>query len=267
MTTIHPTAVIHDGAVIGPDCKIGPYCIIGPQVRLGAGVHLHSHVVIDGITEIGESTEVYPFTALGSAPQDLKYKGEKSRLIVGSHNRIREHVTMNPGTEGGGMETRVGNHGLFMVGVHIAHDCIIGDYVVMANNATLAGHVTVGDHAIIGGLAAAHQFVRIGAYSMIGGMSGVEADVIPYGLVVGDRAHLSGLNLIGLKRHGIKRSVISQLRKACDQIFDDPDQSGEQQHERVQKLRHSETEQAVIDLLDFIDGAEHRRGLVQPRRT
>lgn len=216
---IHPTAIVETGAVLGAGVEIGPYCLIGPKVRLGDNVRLHGHVAVAGNTEIGAETVVYPFASLGHPPQDLKFHGEDSRLVIGAGNQIREHVTMNPGTEGGGMLTEIGDGGLFMVGAHVAHDCRIGDKVIMANNATLGGHVTVGDHAIIGGLAAVHQFVRIGPHAMIGGMSGVEQDVIPYGLVMGERARLAGLNLVGLERRGFGRDTIRTLRSAFKAIF------------------------------------------------
>jgi UDP-N-acetylglucosamine acyltransferase len=175
---------------------------------------------VGGYTQIGENTKVFPFASLGHIPQDLKYKGEKSQLIIGKNNIIREHVTMNPGTIGGGMLTRIGDNCLFMVGAHVAHDCIIGDSVIMANNATLGGHVFVDDYAIIGGLSAVHQFVRIGKHAIVGGMSGVEHDVIPYGSVIGDRASLAGLNLVGLKRRNFDRETIHALRTAYKMLFD-----------------------------------------------
>lgn len=216
---IHPTAIIADGARLGENVRIGPYCVIGGDCTIGDDVVLHSHVVLDGVTEIGEETEIFPFASIGSAPQDLKYAGEKTRLKVGARNRIREHVTMNPGTVGGGGETLVGDDNLFMVGVHIAHDCVIGDHVIMANNATLGGHVHVGDHAVIGGLAAVHQFVRIGAFAVVGGMSGVDSDVIPYGRVKGERAHLAGLNLVGLDRGGFSKDEVKTLQRAYSDLF------------------------------------------------
>jgi UDP-N-acetylglucosamine acyltransferase len=218
---IHPTAIIEKGAEIGADAHIGPYCVVGPHVRLGAGVVLKAHVVVDGHTTIGEGTVVHPFASLGSPPQDLKYAGEPSTLLIGKNNVIREHVTMNPGTKDGGMETVVGDNGLFMMATHIAHDCRVGNNVIMANNATLGGHVHVGDFAIIGGLAAVHQFVRIGPHAIIGGMSGVESDVIPYGRVKGERAHLAGLNLIGLERRGFSKGQLRNLQKAFAQLFAD----------------------------------------------
>lgn len=218
---IHPTAIIYDGARLGENVAIGPYCVVGAQVTLGDGVKLHSHVVVDGITTIGEKTEIFPFASIGSRCQDLKYEGEASELVIGKNNVIREHVTMNPGTKGGGMKTVVGDNGLFMVASHIAHDCVIGNNVIMANNATLGGHVHVGDFAVIGGLAAVHQFVRIGAYAVIGGMSGVENDVIPFGRVKGERAFLAGLNLVGLERRGFSKDRIKALQRAFNRLFGD----------------------------------------------
>ncbi len=216
---IHPTAVIDPAAQIGLSVTIGPYCVVGPNVKLDDGVRLVAHVVVDDRTSIGKGTVVYPFASLGQRPQDLKFKGESSTLEIGANNQIREHVTMNPGTEGGGLVTRVGDNCLFMVASHVAHDCQVGNHVILANNATLAGHVSVGDYAIIGGLSAVHQFVRIGTHAMIGGMSGVENDVIPYGLVKGERAHLAGLNLIGLERRGFGRDEVRSLRSAYRMLF------------------------------------------------
>lgn len=260
---IHETAVVEQGAKLGAGVKIGPYCVIGPDVKLGKNVTLHAHVCIAGQTEIGEGTEIFPFASLGQPPQDLKFEGEKSKLIIGKHNVIREHVTMNPGTKGGGLETRVGDHCLFMVGTHVAHDCQVGDHVIMANNATLAGHVQVGDGAIIGGLAAVHQFVRIGAYSIIGGLSGVESDVIPYGSVIGERAGLAGLNLIGLKRRQIKRNDIHALRNAFKIMFDADIGTLLEREEEVR--RQFGSVEAVNEILTFMD-AKSKRSLCTPRR-
>lgn len=218
---IHPTAIIEDGATIHPSAKIGAYCVIGADVVIGEDVILKSHVCVEGVTHIGKGTQVFPFTSLGSAPQDLKFDGEKSQLIIGENNVIREHVTMNPGTKDGIMKTVVGDNCLFMMATHVAHDCVIGNNVILANNATLAGHVTVGDYAILGGLSAFHQFVRIGAHAIIGGMSGVESDVIPYGRVKGDRAHLAGLNLIGLERRGYSKDQLKSLQRVYNKLFAD----------------------------------------------
>ncbi|MCB9978725.1 MAG: acyl-ACP--UDP-N-acetylglucosamine O-acyltransferase [Rhodospirillales bacterium] len=217
--SVHPSAIVSPKARIGAGVAIGPFCVVGDDVTLGDGVVLKSHVVIDGHTTIGAGTVVYPFAALGGAPQDLKYAGEPSELLIGQNNVIREYVTMNPGTAGGGMKTIVGDNGLYMVGVHVAHDCRVGDHVIMANNATLAGHVHVGDYAVLGGLSAVHQFVRIGAHAIIGGMSGVENDVIPFGRVKGERAHLAGLNLTGLERRGFSKPQIKTLQRAFNELF------------------------------------------------
>ncbi len=217
---IHSTAVVEDGAVIGAGAKVGPFCTVGPEVKLGDGVELVSHVAVAGITSVGAGTRIYPFASIGHQPQDLKFHGERSTLEIGENNQIREHVTMNPGTEGGGMLTKVGSGCLFMMSAHIGHDCMVGDRVILANNATLAGHVEVGDFAFLGGLSAVHQWVRIGSQAMVGGMTGVEKDVIPFGMVIGNRAWLQGLNIVGLKRRGYDRPTIHKLRAAYRDIFE-----------------------------------------------
>ncbi|MCB1555904.1 MAG: acyl-ACP--UDP-N-acetylglucosamine O-acyltransferase [Alphaproteobacteria bacterium] len=260
---IHPTAIIHENAQIGDNVAIGPYCIVGADVRLDDDVRLHAHVVVDGRTTIGAGTQIYPFASIGTAPQDLKYHGEPSRLIIGKNNTIREHVTMNPGTESGGMETVIGDGGLFMMACHVAHDCRIGDGVIMANNATLGGHVSVGDHAVIGGLAAVHQWVRIGAYAVIGGMSGVENDVIPYGRVKGERAHLAGLNLIGLERGGYTKDQIKTLQRAFKALFDSED--GTMESRLASVAQDFSGDPAVTALLQFAR-EKTRFPLCQPAR-
>ena len=260
MSEIHPTAIIEDGASIGVDVKIGPYCFIGSNVVLADRINLGSHVVISGLTQIGEGTHIFPFASIGHNPQDLKYKGEPSRLEIGSNNIVREHVTMNPGTEGGGLLTKVGDDCLFMVASHVAHDCTVGDNVILVNNATLGGHVKIGDFAIIGGLAAVHQFVRIGRHSMIGGCSGVENDVIPYGSIVGNRAHLSGLNLIGLKRRGFSRDIIHDLRRAYRLLFS---QEGTQAERMADVSELFSDIEPVMEILDFM-GVESSRAICQP---
>jgi UDP-N-acetylglucosamine acyltransferase len=217
--SVHPTAVVAEGARLAAGVRIGPFCVVGPDVSLGEGVALESHVAVAGVTEIGPRTRVWPFASIGHAPQDLKYRGEPTRLVIGADCLIREHVTMNPGTVQGAGLTRVGDRGLFMVGVHVGHDCVIGDDVVFANNATLGGHVEVGEQVVLGGLSAVHQRVRIGRGAMVGGMTGVEKDVIPYGLVIGDRARLAGLNLVGLKRRGVAHEEIHRIRAAYRAIF------------------------------------------------
>ena len=211
-TLIHPSAVIEPGAEIGQGVRIGPFCVVGPQVRLADGVELKSHVVLAGKTSVGEDTVIFPFASIGEVPQDLKFRGEDTRLEIGARNRIREYVTMNPGTEGGGGVTRVGDDGLFMAGSHVAHDCVIGDRVILVNNVAIAGHCVLEDDVIVGGLSGVHQFVRIGRGAMIGAVTMVTADVIPFGLVQGPRGHLDGLNLVGLKRRGASRSDIAGLR-------------------------------------------------------
>ena len=258
---IHPGAVVDPAARLGEGVWIGPFCCVGADVELGDGVRLVSHVVVDGRTRIGAGTCVYPFAALGTPPQDLKYHGEPSELVIGRNNRIREHVTMNPGTEGGGMLTKVGDNCLFMVGSHVAHDCLIGDNVILANNATLAGHVVVGDFAILGGLSAVHQFVRIGHHAMIGGMSGVESDVIPYGLVMGDRARLSGLNLVGLERRGYGRDVIQALRAAYRMLFG-PEGTLAERVDEVECAYQGNA--AVSDVVAFMR-TKSSRAICQPR--
>ncbi len=260
MSTIHPTAIIEDGATLGADVKIGPYCMVGPEVTLGDGVELISHVVVAGITSIGANTKIFPFASIGHAPQDLKFEGEKSRLEIGCNTLIREQVTINPGTKGGGLLTKVGNNCLFMVGAHVAHDCMISDNVILVNNATLAGHVIVDEYAIIGGISAVHQFVRIGRHAMVGGMSGVENDIIPYGSVMGNRAHLSSLNIIGLKRRNFSRDVIHDMRKAYRLIFA-PEGT---LNERVTDVAEMfSTNEPVMEIVEFIN-ADSSRSICQP---
>jgi UDP-N-acetylglucosamine acyltransferase len=261
MPQIHPTALVARGATLAEDTVVGPYCVVGEHVTLGAGVTLRAHVVIDGRTTIGARTRIFPFASIGFEPQDLKYCGEDSSLVIGSDNTIREYVTMNPGTAGGGMVTRVGDHGLFMVGVHIAHDCQIGDQVVMANNATLAGHVVIEDYAVLGGLCAVHQFVRIGRHAMIGGMSGVERDVIPYGQVMGDRARLYGLNIIGMQRRGFSREDIQGLRNAYQVLFANDGTLTERVAETAERYGGIAP---VDDIIAFIR-ADSSRAICQPK--
>jgi len=261
LVNIHPTAIVDPGAAIGADVVIGPYCCVGSETQLGDRTVLQSHVVVTGRTRVGADTRIYPFASIGHPPQDLKFKGERSTLEIGRNNIIREHVTMNPGTEGGGMTTRVGDDCLFMVGAHVAHDCRIGDHVIMANNATLGGHVEIGDFAILGGLAAVHQFVRIGRHAMIGGMSGVEQDVIPYGSVMGDRARLSGLNIVGLKRRGFTRENIHALRTAYRLLFAQEGAITERLDDVVEMFAGNET---VMEIVAFMR-AESARGVCQPK--
>lgn len=217
---VHPTAIVEQGATIGAGCRIGPFSVIGPEVTLAENVTLHSHVALAGVTRIGAGTVIFPFASVGHAPQDLKYAGERTELVIGARNRIREYATMSPGTAGGGGVTRIGDDGLFMMHTHIGHDCQVGNRVVMSNCATLAGHCVVDDDVILGGMAGVHQFVRIGRGAMVGGMTGVAADVVPFAMVAGERGHLIGLNLVGLKRRGVERGVIHELRAAYSAIFE-----------------------------------------------
>ena len=216
---IHKTAVIDSKALIGNNVKIGPYSIVGPNVEIGSDTIVHTHVNITGNTKIGKKNEIYPFCSIGTPPQDLKYKGEKNSLIIGDNNKFREYVNINPGTEQGGSITKIGNNNLFMVYCHIAHDCMIDDNIVLANNVQVGGHVSINKNAIIGGSCAIHQYSRIGEFAMIGGMTGVLSDVIPYGLSLGNRNFLTGLNLIGLRRSGISNQDIKIIQSAYDIIF------------------------------------------------
>lgn len=259
---IHPTAIIESGARIAGTARIGPYCVVGPNVELGEQVELVSHVVVAGRTSVGEDTRIFPFASIGHQPQDLKYEGEESTLVIGKRNIIREHVTMNPGTAGGGMVTRVGDDCLFAVSAHVAHDCIVGDHVIMTNNATLGGHVTLGDYVIISGLSAVHQFVRIGRHAFVGGMTGVERDVIPYGMVMGDRARLVGINMVGMQRRGFSREDIQALRSAYDMLF--AQENGTLAERVAAVAERFPTVEPVRDVVDFIR-ASNARGLVQPK--
>ena len=216
---IHKTAIINSNAKISKNVTIGPYSIIGPNVEIGEGTFIQSHVNITGNTIIGSNNKIYSFASIGNDPQDLKFKGEKTLLEIGDNNKIREYVTINPGTEGGGGITKVGNNCLFMVSSHIAHDCVVGDNVILANNVPLGGHAHVDNNAIIGGNSAVQQFTRVGKFAMIGGMCGVVRDVIPYGIAHGNRSILQGLNLIGLRRKNIPNKEILSLTEAYKIIF------------------------------------------------
>jgi UDP-N-acetylglucosamine acyltransferase len=252
---IHPSAVIEEGAQIDPTATVGPFCVVGDQVALQAGVELKSHVVVTGQTTVGEGTVIFPFAVIGEIPQDLKFKGEASRLEIGQRNRIREHVTMNCGTEGGGGITKVGDDGLFMAGCHIAHDAIVGNNVIVVNNAAVAGHCVIEDEVIIGGLSGIHQWVRVGRGAIIGAVTMVTNDVIPFGLVQAPRGHLDGLNLVGLKRRGVARSDITALRAAFQMLA----QGEGTFHDRAQRLG-AETESAYVqEMVDFVlaDSGRH----------
>ncbi len=262
MTLIHPTAIVSPGAQLGQDVEIGAFCTVGPRVQLADGVRLVSHVVVEGATSVGTGTTVHPFAVLGGAPQHLAHKGEDTRLVIGERNVIREHVTMHTGTIGGGGVTTVGSDSLYMVGAHVAHDCVVGDRVTFANNATLGGHVVIGDFVFMGGLCAVHQFTRIGRYSFVGGGGVVTKDIIPYGSVWGNHAHLEGLNLVGLKRRGFTREAINALRAAYRLLFADEGTFQERLDDVVEA--HAGTPE-VMEIVDFIR-AEANRPLCLPER-
>ena len=256
---IHPSAIVSPRAELGRGVRIGPWCSVGPDAVIGDGARLISHVVVDGHTTIGADVILFPFCTVGMEPQDLKYRGEPTRCEIGARTQIREHVTIHRGTVTGRGITRVGADCMVMAVAHVAHDCALGDHVIVANNAVMGGHVSIADHAVIGGAAAIHQFVRIGRAAMIGGVSGVEADVIPFGSVIGNRARLAGLNVIGLKRRGFDKTQILRLRAAFRSLF----------HEGgVFATRLAETrarfgaDPLVAEILAFIDLPSHR-GLIR----
>lgn len=258
---IHSTAVVEDGARLGAGCRIGPFCVVGADVELGEDVELVSHVVVHGRTRIGARSKLYPFASIGHQPQDLKYHGEPSTLTIGTDCMIREGVTMNPGTEGGGMKTSVGNHCAFLANSHIGHDCVVGDHVIFSNNVMLAGHCQVGDYAILGGGAAVIQYARVGHHAFLGGMSGLENDLIPYGMALGNRAHLSGLNIVGLQRRGFSRQHIHDLRRAYRLLFADEGNLAERMEDVGQEFSDHTI---VMEILDFIrEGG--KRSLCTPK--
>ncbi|MEX2128930.1 MAG: acyl-ACP--UDP-N-acetylglucosamine O-acyltransferase [Xanthobacteraceae bacterium] len=261
MAKIDPTARVADGARLGADVEIGPYCVVGAGASLGDGCRLLAHVHIAGLTEIGARAIIYPFASLGTAPQSVHYKGEETRLVIGADCTIREGVTMNTGTAGGLGETRVGKRCTFMVGAHVAHDCVVGNDAIFANNAILAGHCSLGDHVFFGGNSAAHQHVRIGEQAVIGGMTGIEFDVIPFAAVLGARAELGGLNVVGLKRRGFSREAIHALRRAYKMLFFGADTLAE----RVERVAvEFASDPNVQKIIDFIRAGGKRR-LTQPR--
>ena len=245
-------------AKIHSSVKIGPYCVIGDNVEIDENCQIYSHVSILGNTKIGKSNTFYPFSSIGSSPQDLKYDGEKSFLVIGCNNIFRENVTVNPGTTGGGLYTRIDDNCLFMVGSHIAHDCKIGSNVILANNATLAGHVEIDNNSIIGGNSAIHQFVKVGKNSMIGGMSGLEKNLIPYGLYIGIRSNLKGLNLIGLKRKGLDNDQIKTLNLFVNMIFDKNDSIENNLNKIDNEIKAIKEAKEIIN---FIENS-NQRGLV-----
>ncbi len=254
MSRIHPSAIIEDGAQIGQDCAIGPFCYVGPQVKLADRVELKSHVVVTGDTSVGEDTVIFNFSVIGEIPQDLKFGGENTRLEIGQRNRIREHVTINTGTDGGGGVTRVGDDCLLMAGVHVAHDVQIGNRVIMVNHAGAAGHCIVEDDVIVGGISGLHQWVRVGRGAIIGALTMVANDVIPYGLVQAPRGELDGLNLVGLKRRGVPREDIVALRAAFRELS-----SGEGTFmDRAHRIGEGNDSEYVRRIVDFVTGHSDR---------
>ena len=251
---IHKTAIIDPKAKISQSANIGPYTIVGPNVEIEENSVIQSHVNISGYTKIGKNNKVYPFASIGSNPQDLKYRGEKTELVIGNNNVIREYVTANPGTSGGGGITKIGNNNLLMIGAHIAHDCLIGNNVVIANNAAIAGHAEIGDDVIIGGNCGVQQFTRIGKMAMIGGMTGVSRDVIPYGLSFGNRNYLGGINLVGLRRKNISNKEILTLNDAYKEIF-----KTENLHQNLSKLNGEFKDNNLVkEVVDFINKDKKR---------
>jgi UDP-N-acetylglucosamine acyltransferase len=259
---IHPTAIVADEAELGTDVSIGPFCTVGPDVVIEDRTRLVSHVVVDGHTRIGPDAVLFPFCTVGLPPQDLKYKGEPTRCEIGARTQIREHCTIHRGTVTGLGTTRVGADCLLMAVVHVAHDCQLGNHVIVANNAVMGGHVHIGDHAVIGGQAALHQYARIGRAAMISGVTGVAADVIPFGMVFGNRGVLTGLNVLGLKRRGFDRAQIHTLRAAFQMLFRDPGVFAD----RVEQVRaRFGGDKLVAEVLAFIDAPSHR-GLIHAGR-
>ena len=255
---IHPSAIVEAGAVVGADAVVGAFSLVGPEVVLGDGVEVRSHVVLTGRTDVGEGTQIYPFSSIGEVPQDKKFAGERTSLTIGARNRIREHVTMNAGTAQGGGRTVIGDDGLFMAGCHVAHDCRLGDRVIVVNHSAIAGHCQIEDDVIVGGLSGIHQWVRIGRGAIIGALSMVTKDVVPYGLVAGPRAELDGLNLVGLKRKGVARSDIQALRVALLTL-----KQGEGTFlERAGRLGDETDSAYVRHMVEFITGASDRSFLV-----
>jgi UDP-N-acetylglucosamine acyltransferase len=265
MRHIHPSALVEPGAQLGAGVRIGPFCMVGADVTLGDGVDLISHVAVSGRTTIGPRTRVYPFASLGHPPQDLKYKGEPSTLAIGADCIIREGVTMNPGTEGGGMRTVIGDRCVFLGNSHVGHDCIVGNNVILSHAAMAAGHCQISDYAIISGGAAVIQFARIGQHAFVGGLSGVENDLIPYGMALGNRAHLSGLNIIGLKRRGFPQSEIHILRRAYRLLFAPEGTLMERVEDVATEFKGIGS---VHEILDFIRaGQTSKRALCTPRES
>ncbi|MFN3169126.1 MAG: acyl-ACP--UDP-N-acetylglucosamine O-acyltransferase [Hyphomicrobiales bacterium] len=248
-TTIHPSALVEEGAELGEGVSIGPFCHVGSNVKLGDHTKLESHVVIAGRTTVGAGCHIFPFASIGHRPQDLKYHGEPSTLEIGANTTMREYVTVQPGTEHGGMITKVGEQCLLMASAHVAHDCNIGNQVILGNNVMMAGHCTVESHVIVSGGSAAHQFVRIGEHAFVGGLTGVENDVIPYGMVIGNRAALNGLNIVGLRRRGFNRDEVHTIRQAYRLLFSDEGTLAERVDDVAQMFPDSPSVKRVIDFI------------------
>lgn len=259
LTEIHPTAIVARGAELGVGVRIGPYCTVGPRAVIEDGVQLVSHVVVDGSTRIGRDAILYPFCTVGLEPQDLKYRGEPTQCEIGARTQIREHCTIHRGTATGRGITSIGTDCMLMAVAHVAHDCVIGEHVIIANNVVMGGHVSIADHAVIGGAAALHQYVRIGRAAMVGGVSGVEADVPPFASVIGNRARLAGLNVIGLKRRGFGKSQIQNLRAAYRDLFAPKGVFAQRLAEA--RVLHGD-DRLVAELIAFIDAPSHR-GLIR----
>ena len=258
---IHPSSVVEEGARLGDGVRIGPFSHVGAGVALGDGVEILSHVAIAGLTRVGPRTRIFPFASIGHQPQDLKYHGEPSTLVIGADCTIREGVTMNPGTEGGGMTTTVGDRCVFLANSHVAHDARVGDNVILSNNVMLAGHTRIGNFVILGGGSAVQQFVRVGDHAFVGGLTGVDNDVIPYGMAMGNRAHLAGLNLVGLRRRGFAREAIHDLRRAYRLLFAAEGTLAERVEDVAAEFS---SHPQVHEILDFIrDGGD--RAIMTPR--
>ena len=259
--SVHPSAWVEPGATLGADVEIGPFCHIGAEAILGDGVKLHSHVVVVGATEIGPRSRIFPFAAIGHQPQDLKYRGERTRLRIGADCLIREGVTMNPGTEGGGGETVIGDACVFLAQAHVGHDCRLGEGVLLSNNVMLAGHCRVGDYASLGGGAAAHQFVRIGAHAFLGGLTGVTDDLIPFGVAIGNRGRLGGVNVVGMKRRGFMLEDIQCVRRAYKTLFSETGTLKERIEAVASEFVGNRATQMIVDFLR--EGGD--RSVVTPR--
>jgi UDP-N-acetylglucosamine acyltransferase len=262
MTSIDPTARVAGSAVIGKDVSIGPYAVIGPDVVIGDGCEIHGHVNIAGRTELGARNRVFPFASLGTEPQSVHYKGEPTRLTIGADGVFRENVTVNIGTAGGRGVTVIGERCFMMAGAHVAHDCVVGDNVTFANNATLGGHAEIGDNVFLGGLCAVHQFTRVGELAMVGGLVGVTSDVIPYAMVIGHRGNLAGINRVGLRRRGVSAEAIRNIYRGYRTIFD----GAGPLRQRVDNVAGAFADDAhVMRMVDFIRTAKARR-IAVPRR-